>query len=128
MAQPLPEYYGTTNSYSESAAPLKYYWSWAKRGICSEADPQVFFTGSVESTLTAKLICKLCPVVKECLTHALVHDEEGFWGGLSQKERRERFSKAYREELIYKATVQNQFLRQELPEHPAEQWPEEDPL
>ena len=36
-----------------------------------------------------KRTCMGCPVREQCLQFALDNDEEGLWGGLSERERRE---------------------------------------
>ncbi|OPC85346.1 hypothetical protein B4N89_27355 [Embleya scabrispora] len=33
-------------------------------------------------------ICRTCPVRNPCLAHALAHDEQGVWGGLTEDERK----------------------------------------
>ncbi|NKR24304.1 hypothetical protein GS467_09545 [Rhodococcus hoagii] len=41
----------------------------------------------------AKKICERCPVLVECRTYALEHEERhGVWGGLTESERRSRFA------------------------------------
>jgi WhiB family redox-sensing transcriptional regulator len=40
--------------------------------------------------MRAKSICRVCPVIAQCLRHALRADEPyGVWGGRSAAERRE---------------------------------------
>ena len=40
-----------------------------------------------------KLCCRVCLVQKECLVYALKNNEEGYWGGTTEKERRRIKSK-----------------------------------
>jgi WhiB family redox-sensing transcriptional regulator len=62
---------------------------WIDGAICSQTDPGSFFVGKGGNTKPAKTICAQCPVSRECLEYALVHDERfGVWGGLSERERR----------------------------------------
>ncbi|MEB3023458.1 WhiB family transcriptional regulator [Mycolicibacter sp. MYC098] len=62
---------------------------WQEQSSCKEADPEMFFPEKGGATSAAKRICKSCPVKRECLQHALDHDERfGIWGGLSERERR----------------------------------------
>lgn len=55
-------------------------------------DPDLWFppvggTGSAGSKL-AKMLCRSCPIVAECLAYALDHPEVlGIWGGASNRER-----------------------------------------
>ena len=37
---------------------------------------------------TLRRVCRECPVQSECLSHAIHHEEFGFWGGVSQHELR----------------------------------------
>jgi WhiB family redox-sensing transcriptional regulator len=62
---------------------------WSERALCAQTDPEAFFPEQGGSTREAKAICRRCPVAKQCLTHALEHDERfGVWGGMSERERR----------------------------------------
>ncbi len=44
-------------------------------------------TGKLVSSQVRKL-CNNCPVKGQCLEHALKHEKYGFWGGMSEKQRR----------------------------------------
>lgn len=66
---------------------------WRFRGACLDQNPDLFFpTGGGRTGLQveeAKIVCRRCPVVTECLTYALeTGQESGVWGGLSETERR----------------------------------------
>ena len=37
----------------------------------------------------AKELCAQCPVQRNCLNYAIVHNEQGIWGGLTEKERKQ---------------------------------------
>lgn len=63
---------------------------------CHGMDPSIWFpeteTGreasSIEALEPAKEICRVCPLVEECLMVALTNDEtHGVWGGLGPDER-----------------------------------------
>jgi WhiB family redox-sensing transcriptional regulator len=42
----------------------------------------------------AKAVCAVCPVVSECLEHALANDEDrSVWGGMTPSERSEEASR-----------------------------------
>lgn len=64
------------------------------RAACREVDPELFFpvghSGlSAAQALAAKNVCRLCPVVRECLTYALDTGQDfGIWGGMDEEERR----------------------------------------
>lgn len=65
-------------------------WSedWVLQAACRDADPDALFVqGSAQRQ--AKIICRNCPVVAECLADALDNRVEfGVWGGLTERERR----------------------------------------
>lgn len=58
---------------------------------CQQVDPELFFSEcSAESARLApqlKQLCSSCPILSECAEHALHHEEFGFWGGMSARER-----------------------------------------
>ncbi|MDZ7931746.1 MAG: WhiB family transcriptional regulator [Rhodococcus sp. (in: high G+C Gram-positive bacteria)] len=70
-------------------------WDWQRRGACRTEPSGIFFPagdlrgsalGIVERS--AKRVCALCPVIEECLRHALdCREPYGIWGGLTALER-----------------------------------------
>jgi WhiB family redox-sensing transcriptional regulator len=79
-------------------APMSEFWEWQLRAACRNLDSALFFhperergAARSERERRAKTICRVCPVIAQCLRHALRSDEPyGVWGGLSAAERRER--------------------------------------
>lgn len=66
-------------------------WSrdWAGQGRCSDSDPDALFVQGKEQRL-AKVVCRGCPVVAECLADALDNRTPfGVWGGMTERERRQ---------------------------------------
>lgn len=67
---------------------------WRHQAICRDTDPEVFFPiGTTGPALTqveqAKVVCRRCPVVQDCLTWALeTGQDSGVWGGTGEDERR----------------------------------------
>lgn len=64
---------------------------WHKWSRCRGLGTDLFFPGenSEGDNEVAKALCAQCPVVKECLRHALInHEQHGIWGGLTLAERR----------------------------------------
>lgn len=61
---------------------------WAVDAACRTADPDdLFVEGAAQNR--AKAVCAGCPVVTECLAHALDgRIEHGVWGGMTERERR----------------------------------------
>lgn len=70
-------------------------WDWQMRGSCRGVDSAVFFHPDGERgraraarELRAKEICRTCPVLMQCRSHALkVSEPYGIWGGMSETER-----------------------------------------
>jgi WhiB family redox-sensing transcriptional regulator len=75
--------------------PIQETYEWQYEGACREADPETFFSPDAERgprrrarEAAAKALCAVCPVVQECLNHALqVREPYGVWGGLNINER-----------------------------------------
>ncbi|WIX82802.1 WhiB family transcriptional regulator [Amycolatopsis carbonis] len=71
-------------------------WDWQLLAACRGLDSALFFhpegergRGKAERDARAKQICRSCPVMAQCRTHALVTEEVyGVWGGLSETDRR----------------------------------------
>ena len=72
-------------------------WGWQIRGACRGVDSTVFFHPDFERGVeratrdaTAKDLCRSCPVMTQCRTHALhVNEPYGIWGGLTAQDRHE---------------------------------------
>lgn len=63
--------------------------SWRDAGACLDHDPMLWFPDRGGSAAQAKAICADCPVMAECLDHAITFNEgSGIWGGTNEKERR----------------------------------------
>ncbi len=61
---------------------------WARQGSCATADPDALFVQG-KAQRSAKMVCRGCPVVVECLADALdSRTDFGVWGGMTQRERR----------------------------------------
>ena len=75
--------------------PLLDLYDWQFEGACREADPELFFSPESERgprrrarEEAAKAFCARCPVLPDCLRHALkVKEPYGVWGGLTTGER-----------------------------------------
>jgi WhiB family redox-sensing transcriptional regulator len=65
-----------------------------ERASCRGIDTDLFYehkTGMEERGLTMnhlRRICFSCPIQRDCLTIGVAHEPFGFWGGLSEEERR----------------------------------------
>ncbi len=76
-------------------APIAARWEWQESAACRGMSSDVFFhppneraAGRRRRIAVAKAVCRICPVVQECLDHALdVVEAYGIWGGRSEEER-----------------------------------------
>jgi WhiB family redox-sensing transcriptional regulator len=68
--------------------------AWRADAACRDTSPDLFFpvgtTGpALEQIATAKRVCDVCDVKKDCLDYALATNQDsGIWGGTSEEERR----------------------------------------
>lgn len=66
--------------------------AWRAVAPCMSLSPtqadELFFIGPGQKAKRAKLYCNSCPVKRECLNFAIVHDEVGIWGGTTDAERK----------------------------------------
>lgn len=70
-------------------------WDWQMQGLCRGVESSVFFhpdgergRARAQREMQAKQMCRQCPVITQCRTHALtVGEPYGIWGGLSEAER-----------------------------------------
>ena len=64
--------------------------SFRESGACNGMDPEIFYPRRGDSPASAKQVCHVCPVKRQCLEYALQTDERyGIWGGASEHERRQ---------------------------------------
>ncbi len=67
---------------------------WRQKASCRDTDPDLFFpvgtTGTaLDQIEAAKVVCRDCYALPECLEFALATNQEsGVWGGTSEDERR----------------------------------------
>lgn len=64
------------------------------RQACGPENAHLFFSPAGEKgeareqrAARAKAVCATCPVIRDCLTHALTHSEWGVWGGADEEDR-----------------------------------------
>ena len=85
----------TVAAISRLPMPIQETYEWQFDGACRGVDPETFFSPDAERgprrrarESAAKALCAVCPVVQECLNHALtVREPYGVWGGLTINER-----------------------------------------
>ncbi|BDA64889.1 MULTISPECIES: WhiB family transcriptional regulator [Actinomyces] len=94
---------------SRLPGPISALWEWQYRGACLGMDSSMFFHPEGERGSSrrrrderAKAVCRRCPVLEECRSHALrTHEPYGVWGGMSEDERR-----AYHEQAGRRITTE----------------------
>lgn len=69
-------------------------WSWQLHGLCRDHPAEVFFPEELRGRPlrrredAAKAICRACPVLDQCRSHALSAPEPyGIWGAMTARER-----------------------------------------
>ena len=80
---------------SRLPGPNADFWDWQLQGACRGEDPNAFFHPEGERgnarearAEAAKAVCRRCPVLLECATHALAAREPyGVWGAMSEEDR-----------------------------------------
>ena len=76
-------------------ARVEFLRPWQDDAACSREDTALFFPPDAERKgprfrreARAKAVCRRCPVISECLAHALrVEEPSGIWGALTEDER-----------------------------------------
>lgn len=62
--------------------------AWVQRSACKGLDPIIFYPATDEEADEAKDVCARCPVLDDCLEHAISNREHnGVWGGATERER-----------------------------------------
>jgi WhiB family redox-sensing transcriptional regulator len=78
--------------------------AWQRDAACKGVDRSTFFRDEKPSNGGSRgdfrALCRTCPVKSSCLEFALIYKCKGVWGGLSELERRKRYSKEQVEWLI----------------------------
>lgn len=60
----------------------------SERPGCLDSDPEVFFADKAgDSYYDARKLCNACPVIAQCAAYAIKWEFDGFYGGLSPRER-----------------------------------------
>lgn len=68
--------------------------TWAAEGLCASQPEDLFLPVEnpntddyMQQSAVLKPRCLSCPVLQECATYSIVHEEFGFWGGMTEIER-----------------------------------------
>ena len=61
-------------------------------GLCRGEDTRDFYAHEEEERTPipdrVRALCEACPVADQCLAYALEHENYGFWGGTTARERK----------------------------------------
>ncbi|PRY54697.1 WhiB family redox-sensing transcriptional regulator [Knoellia remsis] len=75
-------------------SPVYDVYEWQDDALCRRVEPERFFHDDSLRRIeqrrreaSAKRICQRCPVIQECLEHALQTEAHGIWGGTTPAER-----------------------------------------
>lgn len=55
--------------------------------LCSQSDPELWFSDLAEEQRSAIAVCQYCPLKSQCLDYALNHAVSGIWGGTKENTR-----------------------------------------
>lgn len=59
---------------------------WQDRAACKGVDPERWYPSKGQTAKEGRAICATCPVIAQCLAHALERPEtHGIWGGANQR-------------------------------------------
>lgn len=65
----------------------QYSTGWMADAACGGLDTNSFY----KKTSDGKKLCRGCPVKPDCLDYALMTEQYGIWGGLSQNQRNRKY-------------------------------------
>lgn len=84
--------------------------AWVSKALCRETDPDdLFVRGSAQRE--AAVICRHCPVMRQCAADALDNKVEyGVWGGMTERHRR-RLLKKHPEVVSWAAYFERRPIR-----------------
>lgn len=79
----------------ENLRPIYDDWAWQDKSNCRDVDSELFFLdlqvrgkSKRDKEKAALKVCRGCPVIDECLSHALTTPEFfGVWGGMTADQR-----------------------------------------
>jgi WhiB family redox-sensing transcriptional regulator len=78
-----------TSEFAFLTVPILLERPWAVFAACKEEQSMKFFPQNRQEEKEALGICAICPVVEDCLEHAIETNERfGVWGGTTERQRR----------------------------------------
>ena len=94
---------------------MRRYEDWSREAAC-KGKISLFFLEQGGKSNKAKAICSRCPVRLDCLSYAIMYDEEGIWGGMTDEERK-KLPKELKEQLIVDAKKQGLYRERPTAEY-----------
>lgn len=86
---------------------------WMRRAACVDVDPELFFNSDNTTTQRLRDMCnRECPVLELCRPYAILHEEFGFWAGLTEKERARHRRRPEDRNSLGLAAAKNQTLEE----------------
>lgn len=61
--------------------------SWEQRAKCLDEDTDLYFPDENRKS-DIKMTCTDCPVLNQCRSYAIAHEEVGVWGGTTYRDRK----------------------------------------
>jgi len=78
-----------TFEFDALVAPILEERPWAVFAACKDEKSMKFFPQNRQEEREALAICSICPVVEDCLDHAIQTNERfGVWGGTTERQRK----------------------------------------
>jgi WhiB family redox-sensing transcriptional regulator len=78
-----------TSEFEALLAPVLEERPWAVFAACKNETSMKFFPQNRKEEHEALAVCAICPVVDDCLDHAIETNERyGVWGGTTERQRR----------------------------------------
>jgi hypothetical protein len=59
----------------------------SERPGCLDTDPEIFFAEKPQNYEDARSVCMKCPVITECAVYAIKWEHDGYFGGLTPRQR-----------------------------------------
>lgn len=67
---------------------MKLSEDWKLSAACRGLETEAFYSNKLSAV---KQFCDICPVKPDCLEYALLTEQYGIWGGMSEAERKRRY-------------------------------------
>lgn len=104
---------------------------WRRLGKCTQLTfkqmDDLFFFGAGGSPVKARTFCASCPVKRQCLHFAILHNQVGVWAGTTEDERKELVETGIVDRIIEQGLIPYQIFASPDPERSNPETDEETP-